>query len=173
MRWAGGIAGFAALAFAVSCRSGPLELTEAHRTALADSIDQMVAHVLSGLDHPHLGAILDYYEKNDARNNVENGVIFPSFDSIAVAARQMGAGLAVRASFGEHHVLVLDRDVAVLTAVINGETTDSAGRVLRPVLGWTMVFHRTWRGWKIAASHESFPAHCPPPPARAGDRHGD
>ena len=47
-----------------------------------------------------------------------------------------------------------------------GTVTDTANRVTPIREAWTMVFHRTSDGWKIAADHESTAPPAPPAPAR-------
>ncbi len=161
----------AAFALVAGCHQAQPAITATHRAALADSIEQMVAHVLAGFEHPDLNAILSYYERGNGLAFAENGMIYPTFDSLAAAARYMGVGVTVRASLAERNTIVLDRDVVVMTAMIHGTTTGAAGVMTNPVLAWTLVFHRTSDGWKIAASHESFPPQCPgSPPQRPGPK---
>lgn len=174
-----GLVAFAALALAVSCRPTPppgtgpqpAELSETQRAALADSIDRMVAQALSGFEHPDFDAIFGLYERDNPLSFAENGLIFHEFETMAKAARDMGVGVTIRAALGERHVLVLDANVAVLTTIILGTTTTAAGEVSHSTEAWTGVFHRTARGWKIAASHESFPPLCAGVRQRPGPNH--
>ena len=169
----------AALALAASCRPAtppdtapqPSGLTDAHRAALADTIDRMVSQVLSGFEHPDFDAIFSVYERDNPLSFAENGLIFHDFETMAQAARDMGVGVTIRASLGERHVLVLDADVAVMTTIILGTTTTDAGAVSHSTEAWTGVFHRTARGWRIAASHESFPPVCGGVRQRPGPNH--
>jgi ketosteroid isomerase-like protein len=163
------ILGVVAVALATACHPGSPAMTATERAQVADSIQRIVTDLLAGFEHPDYERIFDTYERGNPLAFAENGMIFPSFDSMAASARAMEEGVTIRASLGQHHVTVLDRDVAVMTAIINGTTTDSAGVAKYSAQAWTGVFHRTAAGWKIAASHESYPRHGPEVP-RPGAR---
>jgi ketosteroid isomerase-like protein len=159
------------LAMALACHPSPRAMTTTEQAVLADSIRHIVEGILATFEHPDYERIFDAYERGNELAFAENGMIFPSFDSMATAARAMEEGVTIHASLGQSHVTVLDRDVAVLTATIKGTTTDSAGTVKHSVQAWTGVFHRSAAGWKIAASHESYPRNGPEiPPVRLGAR---
>jgi hypothetical protein len=160
-----GILAAAALALLASCHPAPRPLTAAERAAVADTIRGLVADILATFEHPDYERIFDAYERGNDSAFAENGMIFPTFDSMIVAAKNMETGYVVRAWMGPNHVTVLDRDVAVLTTIIIGERTSPAGVKTGKVQAWTGVFHRTPVGWKIAASHESYPHECPACPA--------
>ena len=96
--------------------------------------------------------------------HAEKGLLITTRDSILGAAR---AAFATAASFSavmkEKRVLVPDRDVAVIGAMVDLATKDSAGRAWTGREAWMAVFHRTPDGWKLVADHESFPEPAPAP----------
>jgi ketosteroid isomerase-like protein len=70
----------------------------------------------------------------------------------------------------QKRVTVLDRDVAVFAALLNGTFKDSAGKETPFHEAWMAVYHRTSDGWKIAADHESTPPPAPPAPPKPEHR---
>jgi len=161
----------AALVLAAACQPSPprrIEPQPGARTpaerALADSLERMVERVLAGFEQPDYRAIMGHYERGLGPAWAENGMIYQTFEELDASAHRMGAGVVVHARLGERHVIVFGPDVAVMTAIIEGTTTDSAGLASPFSEAWTLVFHRTGEGWRVAASHESFPHECPGSP---------
>ncbi len=162
------IVGVAALALAAACTMPQRPLTEAQRAALGDSVDQVAGRLMAAVaTHPNVDTMLAYYVKGPDLVHAEYGMIYPTYDSLVKGARAfLGSVKSANFKFTDKHVTVLDRDVVVLTVMIGGTVTDTANRVTPVSEAWTMVFHRTSDGWKIAADHESVAPPAPPAPAR-------
>jgi hypothetical protein len=164
------MAGAAVLALAACNRPQPL--TDAQKTALADSVDQVAARMMASFAvHATPENYLSYYVRGNDWVHAEYGMVYPTYDSLVKAVRAFWRpGTSMRGSLSDKHFTVLSRDVVVLTAMIGATMRDSAGAEMPFREAWTAVFHRTADGWKIAADHESTapPAATPQPssPAR-------
>jgi ketosteroid isomerase-like protein len=158
--------GAAAIVFAAGCSTAPKPMSDAERAALADSVTQAANSMFASFaTKPSADAMLSYYLHGDALVHAEYGMIFPTYDSLVKAVRAGVQSLRSAAmTLDQKRVTVLDRDVVVLTALINGAMKDTAGKETPFHEAWTSVWHRTSDGWKIAADHEST---APPAPAPA------
>ena len=157
-------AGVAMVLVAAGCTARP-PLDDQQRTALADSIEQWVAGpYLAVYQHPNVDSILAFYASGAELAVAANGTILPSYDSVVAATRAFWGRPGVTAHFtlGNAHVNVLDREAAVVTAMVTGAVKDSAGVETPMRIAWTAVLQRAGSGWKIVAQHASVP---PPPPA--------
>ncbi len=161
------IAGAGVLALA-ACTMQQRPLTDAQRAALGDSVDQVATRMMATFSaHPDADTMLAYYVKGNELVHAEYGMIYPTYDSLVKMVRAgLGALKSAHATLSDKRVLVLDRDVVVLTAMVGGAFTDTANKVTPMREAWMMVFHRTSDGWKIAADHESTAPPAPPAPAR-------
>jgi hypothetical protein len=172
MKLGGCLVGAAANAPAAGCSKAPAPMTDAERTALGDSVSQVATGMMVSLaTNATADNILGYYVKGNELVHAEYGMIYPTYDSLVKAVRAMWRGGAtLKGTLDQKRVTVLDRDVVVLTALINGTAKDSAGKETPFHEAWTTVYHRTPDGWKIAADHESTappaPAPTPAKPAR-------
>ena len=163
------MAGAAVIALA-ACSMGKPPLDEMQRTALADSIEQWVAGpYLAVYQHPNVDSILAFYASGAELASAENGMVFPSYDSIVATTRAFWGrpGLTAHFTLGGAHVNVLSREAAVITAMLTGGVRDSAGVETPMSVAWTAVLQRAGSGWKIVAEHASWP---PPAPAAAPAR---
>jgi len=162
------VAGAAALLLAAGCGSAPPALTDAHRAALADSVEQVATQMFASLaSRADADTILSYFVGGDSLVVAEDGMLFPSYDSLVSALRATWRpGSTFRGSLGEKRVRVLSPDVVVVTAIISGTGADSAGVETPTRFAWTGVYLRTAGGWKIAARHESSAPQAPAAPAR-------
>jgi len=171
-RW---MVGAAAMVLAAGCNKGPAPLTDAERAALADSVSQVATDLFAGMAAPATAASVDkmlsYYVKGDALVHAEYGMIYPTYDSLVKVIRAMfRPGATVNMTLDQKRLTVLDRDVVVLTALLNATMKDSAGKATPVHEAWMAVFHRTPDGWKIAADHESVAPPAPPTPAKPKHR---
>jgi ketosteroid isomerase-like protein len=157
------IAGAAVLALA-SC-SQPQPLTDAQKTALADSLAQFVAGPFNAaFEHPTVEKVMALYAPGNDVQVVDFGTIYAGRDSVTALARKWWGkpGVSARFTFGSQHVAVLSRDAAVYTAMVTAAMKDSAGVETPMRFVWTGVFVRAGGAWKLQAEHASNPP-APPP----------
>jgi len=159
------MAGAAVLALA-ACNQ-PQPLTDAQKTALADSVDQVATQMMASFtEHATPEGYLSYGVTGNDRMHAEYGMIFPTYYSLVKGVRaQLRPGTAFHVSLSDKHFTVLSRDVVVLTAMIGGTMRDSAGTETPMHEAWTAVYQRSADGWKITADHESVAPPAPPPQA--------
>lgn len=158
------MAGAAVIALA-ACSMAKPPLDEMQRTALADSVEQWVAGpYLAVFQHPNVDSILAFYGSGAELAVAENGMVYPSYDSIVATTRAFWGrpGLTAHFTVGGAHVNVLSREAAVVTAMLTGGVRDSAGVETPMSVAWTAVLQRAGSDWKIVAEHASWP-----PPASA------
>jgi len=159
------IAGAAVLALA-ACNQ-PQPLTDAQKTALADSIEQYVAGpFLATLEHPNVDSVMAVYAPGNAIQVVDFGTIYAGRDSVlSLNRRYWSTARSAHFTLGAPFVSVLSRDAAVYSAIVTGSVTDTAGVVTPMKFAWTGVFVRVNRAWKVQAEHSSAPL-PPPEPAK-------
>jgi ketosteroid isomerase-like protein len=164
--------GAAAIVFAAGCSKAPKPMTDAERTALADSVSQVVTQSFASFaTNATADNILGYYVNGDELVHAEYGMIYPTYDSLVKVIRAIWRpGATFKSTLDQKRVTVLDRDVVVFTALMNGTMKDSAGKETPVHEAWTAVYHRTLDGWKIAADHESTAPPAPPAPAKPASR---
>jgi ketosteroid isomerase-like protein len=175
MKVGGWLAGVAAILLAAACSKAPAPMTDAEKTALADSVGAVTNDLMASVAAPATAASVDKMMSHYVRGNdlvhAEYGTIYPTYDSLLKAVRtMMRPGSSYKMTLDQKKLTVLDRDVVVLTAMVNGVFKDSAGKEMPIHEAWMAVYHRTPDGWKIAADHESTappaPAPAPAKPAR-------
>jgi len=153
----------AAIVFATACSKAPAPLNDAERAAIADSVSQMTTQFLAGMAQPTPEFYLSHFTGNDWVH-AEYGMVYPTYDStVKVVRATLRPGTSMKVTFSQKHVTVLDRDVVVFTALMNGTMKDSAGTEMPFNEAWMAVYHRTTDGWKIAADHESTAPSAPEP----------
>lgn len=166
-RW---IAGAAALVLAAGCNKS-LPLNDADRAAIADSVSQVATQMFASLaQNAAVEQVLSYFVKGNELVSAANGMIFPTYDSLVkVENAEYRPGTKLEVKLDQRHLTVLDRDVVVFAAMLDGVMRDSAGTEWPVRAAWTAVYHRTSDGWKIAADHSSVapPAPEPAKPKRA------
>ena len=155
-------AGAALLALAACAKPQPL--TDAQKTALADSVDQVATQMLASLAaHPQVDTYLSFFVKGNDWAHAEYGHVYPTYeaylDSVRVYWRHTAA---LRLALSGKRFTVLGRDAVVMTAALDGTTSDSAGTATPVREAWTTVWLRTADGWKITADHESTVPATPP-----------
>jgi ketosteroid isomerase-like protein len=158
--------GAAAIAFAAACSKAPPPLNDADRAALADSVSAVVTQMFASLaQDASAEKVLRYFVKGNELVSATEGMIFPTYDSLVkVENAEYRPGTKLHVKLDQRHLTVLDRDVVVFAARLDGGMKDSAGTEWPVHAAWTAVYHRTGDGWKIAADHESV---VPPAPAPA------
>jgi uncharacterized protein (TIGR02246 family) len=159
------------VAVAAACqRSAPL--TDAQRTAIADSIKQVDQQLFAALNARDVPKIMSFYVPGNDLISAEMGMIYPSRDSVDKAARAF-YGTLKAANFvrDQQRIAVLAPTAAVMTETWHGTVTDSAGKSMDMKGAYTAVFERTADGWKIVAENNSAPMPMPQPaPAPARKR---
>jgi len=172
MRLRAWMVGAAAIVFAAGCSKAPKPMSDAERSALADSVTQVATGMFASVaTKATADTMFSYYVRGDALVHAEYGMVYPTYDSFVKAVRAAWQSMkSVAITLDQKRVTVLDRDVVVLTALLNGATKDTAGKEAPFHEAWMAVYHRTPDGWKIAADHESTtppaPAPTPAKPAR-------
>jgi ketosteroid isomerase-like protein len=158
-------AGAVAFVVAAGCQQPPQRMNEAYRAALADSVARVASEMVASFAQPAQATaehMLSYYVRGNDLLHAEYGMIYPTYDSLAKAAAAMfRPGMTFKATLDQERTVVLDRDVVVLVAMVNGTMTDSAGKAMPVREAWLAVYQRTPDGWKIAADNESV---APPTP---------
>ncbi len=160
MKLAACVAGATALALAAGCSRVSRPLSDAERTAIADSVTRVATRWMADLsERPTVEGYAAAWAAGADVLHAEKGLLIAARDSIMGAAR---AAFAASASFSarmaQRRVLVLGRDDAVLGAQVDLATRDAAGKTWSGREAWLAVFHRTPEGWKLVADHESFPS---------------
>jgi len=153
--------------FALAACAGKPPLDEQQKVTLGDSLERFVANrYLGTFEHPNPDTMLSFFAAGEDLRVAENGMIYPTRDSLAASMRAFWGrpGLTAYFTSGPQHVTVLDRDAAVYTGMITGGVRDSAGVETRMTSAWTAVFTRTSEGWKIVAAHLSWPPAAPAAP---------
>jgi ketosteroid isomerase-like protein len=160
--------GAAAIVLAAGCNRMQPPMTDADRAALADSVSQVVTQTFASLaQDAAVEKVLSYFVKGNELVSAANGMIFPTYDSLVkVENAEYRPGTKLDVKFDQKHLTVLDRDVVVFAAILNGVMKDSAGTAWPVHAAWTAVYHRTSDGWKIAADHSSVAAPMPAAPAK-------
>ncbi len=163
----GWIVGAAAIALA-ACSRVPAPLTDAEKAALADSVSQLVTASFADLAREATPEkVLRFHVRGNEMVHVEQGTIYPTYDSIVkVVTAVYRPGTKLNVTLEQRRVAVLDRDVVVFAALLDGVLKDSANHAMPLRAAWTAVWHRTPEGWKMAADHESMAPPAPPAPPK-------
>jgi hypothetical protein len=138
------------------CQPAAHTLSDAARTALADSVKQHVAGMFAQLAHPNADSILAGYDSTGFVWGRSGSLV--SYDSVASGVRrtwQNGASALIGTN--DVNVRVLGPDEAVYSAIISGSYHSSTGED-RPVrAAITLVLDREGPAWRVVAGHESVP----------------
>lgn len=158
----------AAAALAGACQPATQEMTEAQRTAVADSVRATNAALWALFPTGNVDSVMSYYVADQRLTVAELGMVYPTRDSMIAAARAFWGGIrSATVNGAEPAITVLALNAAVVTEAFEGTLTDTTGATM-PIRGvWSGVYEHTGAGWKIVQSHESWPAPAPAPaPAR-------
>jgi hypothetical protein len=153
-------------ALIAGCQSAAPALSDAQRTALADTVKQHVTAFFTSLAHPAPDSILAMYDSTGLVWGRSGSLL--SYDSVASGVRhtwQGGASALLGTS--DVNVLVLGPNAAVYSGVLSGQFHNSAGEN-RPVrAAVTLVLEREGNQWRIVAGHESVAPNARPHEADA------
>lgn len=163
------IAAAIALVVLGACQPAAPALTDADRTAIADSTKTMMQGLFATLNARDVERMFSYYKAGEFIS-AENGTMAPNRAAIDSGMRAFWGGLR-EANLAEdsNKVVVLDRDNVVYAAFWHGAFTDTTGNSMSMSGLWTGVVHRGDEGWKVVAEHNSMPPGsmpAPPPPPR-------
>ena len=163
------MAGAAAIVFAAGCSQSQKPLSDAEKAAIADSVSAAAAQWMADLSkRPTVEGYAAAWAPGADILHAEKGLLITTRDSILGAARAVFATVtSFSARIREKRVIVLDRDLAVLGAMVDLATTNLAGKAWSGQEAYLAVFHRTPDGWKLVADHESFPEPAPAPAKRS------
>jgi hypothetical protein len=155
-----------------ACQRATPALSDAQRSALADTVKQRVSALFAALAHPVPDSILASYDSAELVWGRSGALL--SFDSVASNVRRTwknGASALIGTS--DVSVRVLGPNEAVYSGILSGSYHSASGDE-RPVrAAVTLVLEREGTQWRIVAGHESVPANEPQheadlPPAPKG-----
>lgn len=144
----------------IACGTGsPSHLTESHRGAMVDSVEQMLDQYRASLNTEGFAAALAYYVDSPDFHIAENGrIAYAAYDSVAAALTALhNAKFATNLELHETRILPLAPGLAGVTASYQQTIRDSTGQefLLDGVFSMTVV-HMS-EGWKFLAGHTSQP----------------
>lgn len=149
----------AGAALGAACRVAPAPLTDAQRAAIADTIKQQA------------NLFFEYDRKLDAEGLMslmttepdlvwgENGMLYPSRDSLAAVARGvLGNAREVDGAWEELHVLVLGPDAAAASGRFHFRLVKQDGSSMTiEQATWTGVYQRRNGRWVVVQGNEGYP----------------
>ena len=141
--------------------ASPSHLTESHKGAMVDSVEQMLDKYQASLNTEGFATALEYYADSPDFHIAENGrIAYAAHDSVASALTALhNAKSTTHLELRETKIVPLAPGVAGVTARYFQVIRDSTGRELplEGVLTMTVV-HRS-EGWKFLYGHTSQPRH--------------
>ena len=140
----------------LACQPAEMELTDAERAAIRDTVTQLADEVFEAFRARDIDRFMAPY--NSEFIWAENGVLSINRDSIASAWRDLFASWrdVTGGDWRDVHVGILGRDAAVFTATFDWTGVDSSGSQIGASGVWTTIWAPTDEGWKIILGHESF-----------------
>jgi hypothetical protein len=163
-----------ALLLAIGCRAGsPAPLSDAQRTAIADSVRQMAADLAAGVSARGYRAFPPAMDSAPGYSWAYNGFLaFPSFDSMVAWTRAQPELRAPEVfAWDSVRVAVLAPGIATFSAGYSETAPDSAGSPKTEKGFFTAVALHREGGWKFTnAPTSTLPPPPPPPPPRSARR---
>ena len=140
-----------------ACAPSASEFTDAQRTAVADSAKAVAKRIIENSNQLNFSAAFEDYAADPDTRYVENGVLFPSLDSLKQSYAEFVPILElVRNSVDAWDVTVLGPDAAVVTLPIH-LTIKAKGRPQAAgQYVWSAVMQRRAGRWKAIQTHESW-----------------
>ncbi|HMA42402.1 MAG TPA: SgcJ/EcaC family oxidoreductase [Gemmatimonadales bacterium] len=133
---------------------GPTRLTETQRSAITDSVEQVVHRTLDAVNRRDAAGFLSAYEEDAVM--AYNGVIYSTKDSYRAALDsvwQAVSGVETRPM--TLRTMVLGPDEAVTMVPFAVTLTGKSGRQATAGGVYTMLLQRRQGAWRILRSHES------------------
>jgi len=140
-----------ALATVACGGSTTVPFTDSDRTAIADSVLAGMRSYEAAIKALDVQKTVGHY--TTAFRAIENEEVYSFEEWTGLVQEMLGSLRAYDGGFGEIHVNVLDRDVALADAPFLDVFTDSAGVVTRLKGTVTWVWVRTPEGWRIIHGH--------------------
>jgi hypothetical protein len=129
-------------------------LTDAERTALADSVKQQVVNLFAALAHPVPDSILASYDSASLVWARSGSLLH--YDSLAAGVRRTwGSGASAYLGTSDVTVKLLGRNGAVWSGIISGTYRHPGGKESDVRAAITLVLQRQAGQWRIVAGHES------------------
>ncbi|MBI4501253.1 MAG: nuclear transport factor 2 family protein [Gemmatimonadetes bacterium] len=148
----------------------PQVLTEAQRTAIADTVKRLANELFEAENRLDADVFISQATDDPDFRYVSSGNLFPSKDSLSKAAHARVKSLkALTYTLKDGGVTVLSPDAATFTGAYDETAVDSTGKTLTFRDGWTAVYARRNGQWKIVHGHFSR-APVPAAPVKAGGR---
>ncbi|MBI4421547.1 MAG: nuclear transport factor 2 family protein [Gemmatimonadetes bacterium] len=172
-----GLLAFAALAAVSACQPQAAPLTDAQKSAIADSARAVGQAIVAGFTKLDLAAAFKDYAADPDVRYMENGALYPSYDAFKKANEEfVGMLESVQTTIDAWDAIVLGTDAVVLTAPWHG-TIKAKGRPAYVATGvWSGVVQRRGGRWQVVHTHESIVnadqmmAALMPPAPRSGAR---
>src|SRR5262245_7600956 len=131
-------------------------LTEAQRTAIADTVKQLADQLFEAENHRDADVFISQATDDPDFRYVASGNLFPSKDSLSRAAHARVKSLkSLTYTLKTSGVTVLSPDAAVFTGAYDETAVDSLGKSVSFKDGWTAVYARRNGQWKIVHGHFS------------------
>jgi hypothetical protein len=132
----------------------PARLTDAERSALADSVKQQVVNLFAALAHPVPDSILASYDSASLVWGRSGSLLH--YDSLAAGVRRTwGSGASAELGTSDATVKLLGRNGAVWSGIISGVYRHAGGKESDVRAAITLVLQRQDGQWRIVAGHES------------------
>jgi hypothetical protein len=140
----------------VSKAPPPPQLTEAQRTAIADTVKRLANELFEAENQRNADVFISQATDDPDFRYVSNGNLFPSKDSLSKSAHARVKSLkALTYTLKDGGVTVLAPDAATFTGAYDETAVDSTGKTLTFRDGWTAVYARRNGQWKIVHGHFS------------------
>jgi len=150
------IAIFMLALLAVSCQPQPVALTDAQKAAIADSAKAVVQDAFTGAQKLSGAAFIHPYSSDPDVRYVENGVLFPSLDSVKASGESFYGMLeSLTNPIDAFDVVVLGPQAAVVTAPFHFSAKTKAGKEVKGEGVYSAVVQLRAGQWQIVQSHES------------------
>ncbi len=146
------------LAFlAFSCQPQPTVLTDAQKAAVADSVKILVQDAFAGAQELSGADFLHPYSSDPDVRYVENGVLYPSLDTVRVIGDMVYGMLeSLTNQIDAFDIVVLAPDAAVVTVPFRFTIKTKAGKEISSQGVYSAVAQRRSGMWQIVQSHESW-----------------
>ena len=139
------------------------ELTDAERSALADSIGQFANEMVEAVDRHDVDGFIGYHVDGPNFAWASRGAVTP-LESHRESMTEYfpGVGKGVHFTLGESRVHVLSRDAAVATSFIHSTNIGENGETIGGHEVWSIVVERIDGEWRVVQVHESYPPPADP-----------
>jgi ketosteroid isomerase-like protein len=150
-------AGILVLLAAGACRStGPTELTDTRRAAIADSVRRAFGDFTAALGRGDVVQAIQFYSDDPGFRWVEDGTVrYTSRRDIADGLERIRTYASVAFRFDEPSIDVVAPNVAILTTITETTLSDTSGKSLSFAAALTVTMVRDSAGWRARSGHSS------------------